>query len=155
MNDIFEAWAAPVRYKGLDLIPTWQKDTSQETGQQLRNWIDEGYSKNSLIYACIEEIATSFGELAPQLLLPGQDGLEEAEQHEVLDLLADPNESMDGYEFLATAMTPHRAAGNVYIHKVRRSAIPDRNRSFRAVKELQLIRPDYVQIRPGRSGRRE
>ena len=99
MNDIFEAWAAPIRFKqGIDLIPTWQKDTPQETGQQLSNWIDEGYSKNSLIYACIEEIATSFGELSPQLLLPGQDGLEEAEQHEVLDLLADPNESMDGYE---------------------------------------------------------
>jgi len=147
---IFEAWAAPVRYKGLDLIPTWQKQTPQETGQELRNWIDEGYSKNSLIYACIEEIATSFAELPPQLLLPGGDGLEEAESHEILDLLADPNESMDGYEFLATMATQHRAAGNVYIHKVRRSDVPDRNRSFRAIKELQLIRPDYVQIKPAK-----
>jgi len=56
---------------------------------------------------------------------------------------------MDGYEFLATTATHHRAAGNVYIQKVRRSNIPDRNASFRAVKELRLIRPDYVKIKPG------
>src|SRR3972149_4005218 len=117
MNDITEAWGQPFRYKqGVDVLPTWQQNQNLDSGQNLANWIDEGYSKNSLIYACIEEIATSFGELSPQLLLPGQDGLEEAEQHEVLDLLADPNESMGGYEFLATAVTPPRAAGTVYIH---------------------------------------
>src|SRR3989304_2011242 len=145
-----QGWGPPCRYmQGVDVLPTWQQNQNLDSGQNLANWIDEGYSKNSLIYACIEEIATSFGEFSPQLLLPGQDGLEEAEQHEVLDLLADPNESMDGYEFLATAMTHHRAAGNSYIHKVRRSRVPDRNAGFRNVKELQLIRPDYVTIKPG------
>ena len=151
MNDITEAWGQPFRYKqGVDVLPTWQQNQNLDSGQNLANWIDEGYSKNSLIYACIEEIATSFAELSPQLLLPDSRGeLQEQEAHEVLELLADPNESMDGYEFLATAATHHRAAGNVYIHKVRRSNVPDRNRSFRAVKELQLIRPDYVTIKPG------
>jgi len=32
---------------------------------------------------------------------------------------------------------------------VRRSRVPDRNAGFRNVKELQLIRPDYVTIKPG------
>ena len=151
MNDIFEAWATPIRYKqGVDVLPTWQQNQPLDTGQNLANWLDEGYSKNSLVYACIEEIATSFAELNPQLLLPdGKGELQEQEAHEVLDLLADPNESMDGYEFLATMATHHRAAGNVYIQKVRRSNIPDRNASFRNVKELRLIRPDYVKIKPG------
>src|SRR3972149_827906 len=118
MNDITESWGLPFRYKqGVDLLPTWQQNQSLDSGQNLANWIDEGYSKNSLIYACIEEIATSFAELGPQLTIPDAKGEQQTiDQHEVLDLLADPNESMDGYEFLATAMTHHPAAGTVYIH---------------------------------------
>jgi len=151
MNDITEAWGLPFRYKqGVDLLPTWQQNQNLDSGQNLANWIDEGYSKNSLIFACIEEVATSFAELTPLLTIPdGRGEMQQVDQHEVLDLLADPNESMDGYELSATAMTHHRAAGNVYIHKVRRSRVPDRNASFRNVKELQLIRPDYVTIKPG------
>jgi len=58
---------------------------------------------------------------------------------------------MDGNEFKATMAVHHRSAGNVYIEKVRKSDNRDRQRSFQQVKELGLIRPDYVKIRPGRT----
>jgi HK97 family phage portal protein len=56
---------------------------------------------------------------------------------------------MDGAEFKEMLSTHYDAAGNVYIEKVRKSNDPVRNRVFGNVKELGLIRPDYVEIKPG------
>ena len=152
MKNVMDGWGLPFNFgrKGAaEFVPTWQVGLEAESGQDIANLMDSGYSKNSLIFACIEEIATSFAELPPQVLLPGDDGMEAVDQHELLDLLESPNETMDAYEFKATMAVHHRTAGNVYIEKVRQSESLDRNRSFGKVKELGLIRPDYVSIEPG------
>lgn len=134
-----------------DYIESWQVGSEIET-DDIANYLNEGYSKNSLIFSCIDEIATSFAALPILLAEPTADGMEPVVQHEVLDLLANPSDYCDAYEFMHTLMTHHRATGNAYIRKVRQSNNPSRNRDFRGpVKELHLIRPDYVRIKAGRT----
>lgn len=146
MGDVTRGWGEPIRFgrKGAsEYIPTWQRGIDQESEVDL-----SGYS-NSIIYSCVREIATSFADLPPRVLRPMDDGLEEVEDHPLQALLAMPNEEMDAYEFLLTLATHYQTAGNVYVEKVRKSADPER-RGW-PVKELGLIRPDRVEIRPGKN----
>lgn len=139
------------RAKGAgDLIPTWQTGQPQPQPAGLRRYMEEGYSSNSLIYACIREKATSFASLDP--ILVRADG-KPIKRHRMLDLIGNPNTYQDRFEFNDLLVTQYEAAGNAYIHKVRVSLSPARRREFAGypVQELQLIRPDYVTIEPGRS----
>lgn len=95
------------------------------------------------------ERATSLADLPLQLLKPTDDGPEDV-PHPVIDLLTNPSADCDGFEFLETLVTHLDIAGNAYIHKKRKTDDPQRRNQFR-VKELGLLRPDYVTIVPGRT----
>jgi len=149
--DVMQAWGAPVRFSrksATEFIPTWQRGQPQPSDVDIANFTREGYT-NSLIYACIREVATSFAELPPQHLRSGKDGFDDVMDSQLVALLVNPNETMDGNEFKSLFATYAQAAGNVYIQKLRRSESRDRNQSFGSVKELGLIRPEYVEIVPG------
>lgn len=137
------------RLKGAgELIPTWEIGQKAPHPNDLLNFATEGYSKNSLIYSCIREKATSFAALNP-LLVRANDAV--VKRHRMLTLVENPNSYQDRYSFFDTLATQYEAAGNVYIEKVRVSTNADRRREFAGfpVQELQLVRPDYVQIEPG------
>lgn len=139
------------RFKGAgEFIPTWQQGTAQPNPNPLLTYATDGYSKNSLIYSCIREIATSFAPLKPVIIRA--DGTK-VTRHRLLTLLANPNTYQSGQKFADLLATQYQAAGNVYIHKVRQSGSRQRRREFDGypVQELQLIRPDYVTIAPGAS----
>jgi HK97 family phage portal protein len=133
-----------------EFIPSWQVGEEQANPNPIKTYAEDGYSKNSLIYSCIREIATSFAPLAAQIIRP--DG-QAVKRHRMLTLLNKPNTYQSGKQFADLMATQYQAAGNVYIHKVRQSGNARRQRDFRSypVQELQLIRPDYVTIEPGAS----
>lgn len=101
-----------------------------------QTYAKEGYSKTAIVYACIEELATSAAEPRMQQ----RRGKEWALEGAVVDLLKRPNSFMDGFELWATVIMHLSIAGNAYGLKVR-------SRSGRVV-ELWLLRPDRIRIVP-------
>ena len=134
------------------LIPTWQVGIEQPQSSDPRRYITDGYGKNSLLFSCIAEKATSFASLKAQVVRRG--GIV-AGEHRVSRLLANPNTYQDGLDFAEMLVTQLEAAGNAYIEKVRVSDDAGRRSEFATypVQALELVRPDYVTIDPG--GRRE
>lgn len=131
-----------------DVIPTWDVGQEQPQPNDILKFAKEGYAKNSLIYSCVKEKATSFASLLPIVIR--RDGAI-LENHRAVQLLRDPNPHQDGQEFAEILKTQFEAAGNAYIQKVRTSGNAARRQRYAGwpVQELQLIRPDYVTIEPG------
>lgn len=131
-----------------EYIPTWMGGQEQPHVHDLKRFAEDGYSRNSLIYSCIKEKATSFASLRP--VVERADGTI-VRDHPVVRLLLDPNPYQDGQEFAELAKTQFEAAGNLYIEKRRATADADRRVRLATypVQELHLIRPDYVTIQPG------
>lgn len=149
---VTEMWKADRRLSRFkngagELIPTWQVGQPQPQPNDLRTFAEQGYSKNSLIYACVREIATSFSPLHVHVLRAG----EAVAGHRMTQLLQNPNTYQNEAEFQDELATHFEVAGNYYVHMVRESASRARRREFAGfpVQELSLIRPDYVTIRPG------
>lgn len=135
-----------------EVIPSWQVGQDQQNPQDVRNFVEQGYAKNSLIFACVREKATALAPLRVRVLLPGEDdSLNEAKGHSMVRLIDSPNTFQSRAEFHELLSTHLDTAGNAYIAKVRLSQNRDRRRQFAGfpVHELQLLRPDYVSIRPG------
>ena len=134
-----------------EIIPTWQVGLEQPHANDIKAYAEEGYSKNSLLYACVREKATAFSSLGAPRVISGGRVVEGGSPSRITTLLANPNTYQDGAEFAEELKTHDDAAGNVYIHMIERSDNPDRRREFAGypVQELQLIRPDYVTIVPG------
>lgn len=131
-----------------DYIPTWSSGQPQPLANDLRKFAEDGYSKNSLIYACIKEKATSFASLRP--VVARADGTI-LRDRPVLTLLNDPNTYQDGQDFAELAKTHFETAGNCYIEMREVSSDPVRRAAMALfpVQELHLVRPDYVTIQPG------
>ena len=150
MKELIEGWTHN-RMKlsraenAAEYIPTWQIGSDQSNPNPTLKYAKDGYSKNSLIYSCIKEKATSFAALEPMIVR--RDGAP-LKQHRMLDLLRDPNEHQDGQAFAELLATQFEAAGNVYIHKARG---PRKGFEGFPVTSLELLRPDYVTIEPGRT----
>lgn len=118
-------------------IPTWQDHTPQYQRESYFRFAREGYSSNEIVFACIEELATSAAE--PHMKALNQDG-EDIEQHPILDLLDRPNPFLDRFQFWATVIMHLSISGNAYIEKVRSAA--------GQVVELWLLRPDRMFVIP-------
>lgn len=133
-----------------EYITTWQSGTEQPHANDIQRFASDGYSKNSLIYSCIKEKATSFASLVP--VVERRDG-SIVTNHRAVQLLKNPNTYQDGQEFAELLKTQFEAAGNCYIEMRDQTADPDRAQQFALfpVQELHLIRPDYVTIIPGPS----
>lgn len=131
-----------------EYIPTWQTNTEQQHPNDVLKYATEGYSRNSLIYSCIKEKATSFASLSPVIQL--SDGTMMTD-HRLVQLLKRPNTYQDGALFAETAKSQFEAAGNCYIEMREVGATPARRAEFETypIQELHLIRPDYVTIKPG------
>lgn len=153
MDDVVASWRrGRVRFtqgeNASEYLPTWQVGQEQGNPNDVRRYATEGYSKNSLIYSCIKEKATSFASLAP--VVQRRDGTM-VRDHRVVKLLTKPNTYQDGRTFAETAKTQFEAAGNCYIEMREQSADAQRRSDFATfpIQELHLIRPDYVTIEPG------
>lgn len=118
-------------------VPTWQQGTPQYQKESYYRYALEGYSRNEIVFACIEELATSAAEPRMQALDAKREPIE---SHPILDLLDRPNPFLDRFQFWATVIMHLSISGNAYIEKVRSAA--------GQVKELWLLRPDRMFIIP-------
>lgn len=103
----------------------------------------EGYAFNEVVYACIEELATSAAEPRIAAYKKTSSGLEKLDSHMCIDLLEKPNPFMDGYELISTVMMHLSVAGNAYVG-VERSAAGK-------IVELWPMRPDRMRVIPDKN----
>src|SRR5260221_10046512 len=106
--------AAPVSFANL-AIAQWQSGKAQLPDSNYDTFAREGYSKNEIVFACIEELATSAAE--PRMHF--RSGKTWSLDGPVLDLLKRPNPFMDGFQFWATIIMDRCIAGNAYALKIR------------------------------------
>lgn len=117
--------------------PQWQNGNYVQ-------YATEGYSSNALVYACINELASSVSE--PHLRALQADkwvhavdpGISQA--HRLTRLMERPNPWFSHVEFWSAAVMYLSIWGNAYALKVRSQS--------GAVRELWLMRPDKVTIVP-------
>ena len=98
--------------------------------------------------SCVREVATAFASLPPVIEMPDATAVAD---HRALELLAAPNAAQDYFEFSELEVTQYLSLGNVYIEKVRGITPYSRSmgRATYPVKELGLLKPEYVRIKPG------
>jgi HK97 family phage portal protein len=118
------------------LIPSWQSGRAALPDNSYRSYATEGYQKNELVYAAIEERATSAAEPRMKARVRGEWTLD----HPILTLLNKPNPFMDRFEFWATVIMHTDLAGNAYGLIVRSAS--------RKPVQLWLLRPDRVSVVP-------
>ena len=98
----------------------------------------QGYAGNELVFSCIREIATSAAEAVLRLY---DDDHEEIESAPLGDLVHRPSHDFTQYDFLENLITHLQIAGNAYVLKERAGV---------GVVSLMLLRPDRVQVAPGK-----
>jgi HK97 family phage portal protein len=120
-------------------VPTFQVGAPQYQRQSYQKYALEGYSANEIVYACIEELATSAAE--PRIAAFAKSG-EKLKTHPIVDLFERPNPFLDRFAFVATIIMHLGIAGNAYVEIVRSGA-------HRPV-EMWLLRPDRMFVVPHR-----
>lgn len=123
---------ATITPSGVAAFPNLRYDT----------FVREGYQKNELVFACVEEWATDIAE--PEITVCKGEGVDKdvVKDHPALDLFRYPNPYMSGDDFLGAIELYKRIAGNAYEYKVRSRG--------QKVVERWLLRPDRVTIVPSR-----
>ncbi len=119
-------------------VPFFQDGKAQLPNFQYETLVREGYTKNEIVFACIEEWATDIAE--PDII--AVQGDETLDAHPALDLLSNPNPWLSFSALVSGIEMYLRIAGNAYIEKVRAGATN--------VVQLWLLRPDRVRIIPDR-----
>ena len=107
----------------------------------------EGFTKNSVVFSCIKEIASASAGV-PWLLFRQFPGGERREvlKHPLLDLLARPNPLQGKFELIESLVCHLYLSGNTYIECVGPS---DGRRSMENFpKELYVLRPDRMRVIP-------
>ena len=130
-QDMEAAAAVPIQYNSYGY---------EEPPQNYEAFSKNGYGKNSIIYACIRELANASVE--PRYFIQGFNS--DNEPFEVQDsplkqLLESPNKQQDLSDLVEQMVTHLYIAGNAYLYK-------ERNRSGKIVS-LYLLRPDRIAIK--------
>lgn len=118
-------------------VARWQSGIAQLPNNSYRTFADEGYSRNELIYAAIEELSTSAAE--PSMRVMQRNG-EWSNQHPLLDIFNRPNPFMDSFELWSTVIMHTAIAGNAY-------GLLLTSQSGRPLG-IWLLRPDRVRVVP-------
>lgn len=117
-----------------------------EPQRTYERYSQDGYQKNVIAYACINEIAGAVASI-PWVLYRkgGRKTRTEVTEHPLLDLLKRPNPWFSGATFSQFRTSYYLISGNSFVHAVgpKPKAPP---------KELWLLRPDMVQVKPGAMG---
>jgi HK97 family phage portal protein len=104
----------------------------------------EGYAINAIANACINRIANSIASIDRKLYKKTKGGkLTLIDNHALLDLLARPNPSMSGDEFMRALISYRQIGGNAYIYG---NGIDPNSRNSKPPSELQLLMPGKVKI---------
>ncbi|MES2860859.1 MAG: phage portal protein [Pseudomonadota bacterium] len=108
------------------------------TPRDYANLAREGFSRNAVAYRCVRMIAEAAAS-TPLVVFAG--GMRD-DDHPAAKLLAQPNPEQSGAEWLEGVYGALQTAGNAYVEAVG-DEVPS---------ELWSLRPDRVQVVPGRVG---
>lgn len=117
-------------------VPTYQSGLAQLPNTNYQTYAKEGYMRNPLVFASIQELATS----AAEPIMMAKKGGKWVHEGPIIDLLERPNPFMTRFEFWATIIMHRALAGNAY-------AVKERSMSGRVV-ELWILRPDRMRVVP-------
>lgn len=82
----------------------------------------DGYEKNAVVYACVNELASSASEAELVVEQRIKDGWEARPEHPLKQLLDKPNKEMSGYDFLFNLTMYDGIMGNMFYEKERAPA---------------------------------
>lgn len=104
----------------------------------------EGYQRNAIVYRCVNLIARGLASVAWLLYERRKNEKHELENHRVLDLLNSPSPFQAGSAFIESVVGYLLLSGNSYIEAIlNEDGVPI---------ELHALRPDRMQIIPGKDG---
>ena len=126
-----ETKEAPQVYLNVNASSHYRRDNYEA-------YADEGYRKNAIVYRCINEIANG-AACVPFKLFQGD---EELDQHPLLSLLRRPNPTQAGVEYFQAVYSYLLLSGNNYAIRSDVSG---------EVRELYLLRPDRVRVKPSKT----
>lgn len=108
--------------------------------RSVKEYVDEGYQENVIVYRSVMEIARAMSDLEIELVGANGDIIE---KHPVLDLMARPNPSQGFDSWIKEAFVNYLLTGEMAIAKFPEQARP---------VELWQINPLWLSIEPGRGG---
>ena len=109
----------------------------------------EGYMTNSVVFACIREIAEASAGVPWQLFQMQKDGTqEELTDHPLLRLIDRPNPFQGRFELIEHLTAYLYLSGNAYVEAVGPSADPSAGGGFKPPTELYALRPDRMTVVP-------
>jgi HK97 family phage portal protein len=117
-------------------------DTPAWTNRDFPQFVEEAYKKNVVANRCINLIASSAASVDWLLYLKTSKNKEIIKQHKLLELLKKPNPLYAGAEFFENIFAYKLLSGNAYILAVKSK--------YNEVKELYFLRPDRVEVVPGK-----
>ncbi|QOD38593.1 phage portal protein [Candidatus Wolbachia massiliensis] len=128
------------KYSALQLImePSWSE----------RNYVsfaEEGYIKNVIAFRAINMIANAASSVPFVLYRLTNQGKSQLKVHPLLKLLYSPNPITSKSEFVEGIVTYRLISGNAYVLMI------ESQNTRNPPKELYLLRPDRVEIIPGRN----
>ena len=126
-------------------IPTWE-DGKPQNPRYWHNYYRyalEGYGRNEIVFACIEELSTSAAEPRLVGVQKTSKGTEQVHDHPLLDLFEKPNPWMSRYDLIASMHMFRGVGGNAYLYKTRSAA--------GKVVELWPLRTDRVFVIPDKN----
>lgn len=140
-----DAFITPQGHSVAQTIPTWESDTPRQPPTLYDRFAREGYMRSEVVYACVEQLATSVAE--PKIRAYQRNSDPEGEpieikQHPILDLLERPNPFCSGKMFWQNAMMYRAVAGNGFVEKARAKS--------KTPVELWWWRPDRARIIPNK-----
>lgn len=107
------------------------------------HYCSAGYRKNVIANRCVSLIASSAASVDWLLYNKNKVGKQIVKHHRILELLKKPNPSYGGAEFFENIYSYKMLSGNAYILAVKSN--------YGEVKELYFLRPDRVEVVPGKN----
>lgn len=135
-------WLAVTNYKALaTMIPTWLHGTPQWTTPSMYSLVKQGYTKNELIWRCIQERSSSAS--APRMLVKSKKTGEHLVDHPLQKLIHNPNHRMSESDLWKISLIYADLTGKAYWEQTRSGA--------GNTVEMWPLRPDRMKPIPDRN----
>jgi len=141
IRDRLRGWLVKAQQTVVRLIPAWSEAKPFWALTDFDSYVTEGYARNEVVYACINEIARSAAE--PRLVVENDAG-DELDNHPLQELLDKPNTTDSPFEMWELTLIYLNIMGKAYWWKQRSRA--------GAPVALWHLRPDRVTAIPGSMG---
>jgi HK97 family phage portal protein len=99
-------------------VPSWVANAPLTPTHDVRTLLDQGYRRNAIAFAAIQQITTSISQLPPKVYDRKGDEVEDT-MHPLNQILKRPNPEQSWRAFCSGAAMNAISVGDAYLHKVR------------------------------------